>query len=350
MNTLSALDAISPALSRTRRILFAPFRKGRSWKLAATAYVATAGTGFLPFPLFYLAFIPAARRGGGTLLVLALILLALVLTAIVLVVFYLCSRAQFAFLDIVLNQGQFVAPAWKKYGRESLQWVTFKVIFGTVVMALYALPTIAYVRHVIPLFQSIHPGQPPPPEFMSVLFAGYGLIALMFGSFFIVSSLLADFMVPLLIIEGTGLAGAFRSLFRAVRNEPGPYAGYALGKILLSIAGYLAATMAFQVVFLFSILIIGAIAGGFGLLLHFTGVPNLFLIVPGIILGVAVYLFFVVYVLLLAMGTVFTFLQSYTLYFLGGRYPLIGEVLTKTDPPPPTHYGIPVPPPPLQQL
>ena len=51
MPILSALDAISPAFARTKLVLFSPFRKGRTWKLAATAYLATAGAVFLPFPL-----------------------------------------------------------------------------------------------------------------------------------------------------------------------------------------------------------------------------------------------------------------------------------------------------------
>jgi len=40
-------------------------------------------------------------------------------------------------------------------------------------------------------------------------------------------------------------------------------------------------------------------------------------------------------------GYVFTFLQAYALYFLGGRYPLVGAYLDPFLPPP---HGYPGPP------
>jgi hypothetical protein len=47
-----------------------------------------------------------------------------------------------------------------------------------------------------------------------------------------------------------------------------------------------------------------------------------------------------------------TFLEAYTLYFLGGRYPMLGDLLTASTPPPPPPPPAPVypayvaPPPP----
>jgi hypothetical protein len=54
MRVLSASEAISPAIDRTRSVLFQPFQKGRSWKLAATAYLAILGNIFLPSNLAFL--------------------------------------------------------------------------------------------------------------------------------------------------------------------------------------------------------------------------------------------------------------------------------------------------------
>ena len=66
MRILSATEAVSPAIARTKLVLFKPFRLGRSWKLAATGYLGGAATYFLPFPLIYLFFIPLARRLGAS--------------------------------------------------------------------------------------------------------------------------------------------------------------------------------------------------------------------------------------------------------------------------------------------
>jgi len=62
MRLLSAAEAITPSIERTKAVLFQPFRKGRTWKLSATAYLGRASTIFLPFPLFYLFFLPAVHR------------------------------------------------------------------------------------------------------------------------------------------------------------------------------------------------------------------------------------------------------------------------------------------------
>jgi hypothetical protein len=92
MRTLSATECISPAIERTKLVLFTPFRKGRSWKLSATAYLALCGQMFAPFPLLYLIYLPQVRR-FGTWAVYALAGGVVATTVLYLVVFYLCSTA-----------------------------------------------------------------------------------------------------------------------------------------------------------------------------------------------------------------------------------------------------------------
>src|SRR5882724_10097044 len=127
MRTLSALEAISPAFSRTKDVLFNPFRVWRGWKLAITAYFATTGTLFLPLPFFYLFLVPSVLHAGKPQLAVGIVVGIFVVSVIFLGFFYLCSRLQFAFFDIVLHRGQFVAPAWRKYGRQNTRWTAFKV-------------------------------------------------------------------------------------------------------------------------------------------------------------------------------------------------------------------------------
>src|ERR1700761_5991166 len=122
MRILSATEAISPAIARTKLILFRPFRFGRSWKFAATAYVSTMGSFFFPFPLIALFFIPAFVHSGPWWLIWAItggIVSALALTVFL---FILCSRLQFPFMDIVMNRSIFVAPLWRQYGPQAHRW------------------------------------------------------------------------------------------------------------------------------------------------------------------------------------------------------------------------------------
>ena len=358
MRPLTATESINPALARTKLILFTPFRKGRTWKLCATAYVSRFGTIFLPFPFIYLVFLPFAER-AGRLVVIALVAAVLVVTAISVAVFYLGSRLQFAYFDMVVNRGEFVAPAWRKYRGQYSHWTNIKLLAGTVATLACALPIAAYVRHVVPLFQqmsSLPHGQRLPPQVMTAIFAGYAgyiLIFLIFGVLFLISSLLSDFLVPSLALEDTGLKEAWRRMAELIRREPGEFAIYTLLKLGLGFAGYMGAVIAWELVLLIVTLVLFLICGLIGFLLHLIGVPSAILAALAVLIGIAWYIFIVFYSMMFAIGPVFTFLDAYALYFLGGRYPMLGDLLDASTPPPSTPvagFPPPAPPPPLPNV
>jgi hypothetical protein len=338
MQILSALDAISPAFARTKLVLFTPFRKGRTWKLAVTAYLSVMGTLFLPFMLIALFFIPLVRKMAGSSAVTILIGVSITLTLIYLLVFWLCSHLRFAFFDIVLNRGQFVAPAWRKYGSQAFQWTAFKVALCTLVTAAVAAPMSAAIHHFVDSVAALQfaPGQKPPPEMMNAIFAGYAaffLIYLGMGVFFWLSSLLSDFIVPSLALEDTTLVVAFQRLGQLIRREPGQFTLYAVLKLGLALSGYVAQMIVFYAAFLIAVVGVGLVALIIGLILHAIGVSMTVLTVLGVIVGMAVYLMLCFYAMPIAIGTVMTFLEAYALYFLGGRYPLLGERLDLSTPP-----------------
>ena len=372
MQILSALDAISPAFARTKLVLFTPFRKGRTWKLAATGYLVLLGTVFVPYFLIGLFFIPMARQAGSSAAVTILVSLCLTATAVYLVVFYLCSRLRFVFFDIVLNRGDYIAkhgvapdeadeaPAWRKYGAASFKWTAFKVILGTVVTVVLAVPIAGVVHHMIPVFAAlkIQPGQPQSPQMLDAIFTMYGAFFLIYfclGLFYLVSSLLSDFIVPSLALENTTLTEAVTRLGKLIRNEPGQFTLYAILKLGLALVGYMAQTIAFYIVILI-IMLVSAIVGFLGyLFLHVLGVSPAVMAgfgVLGIVLGGILYLVATFYGMAIGIGTVMTFLESYTLYFLGGRYPMLGNLLDQSTPlkpafaPPPAYPAYYASPPP----
>jgi hypothetical protein len=347
MQILSALDAVSPSFSRTKLVLFSPFRKGRTWKLCATAYLGMAGSLFFPFPLLVFFFLPKIREAGGATVEWIAITAAIVVTLVILVFFYLFTRLRFASFDIVLNRGEFVAPAWNKYGPQAFKWTVFKAVLGTVALAILAVPGTAFVTRFIATVSALKPGEQPPPEFVFGLMSGYLGIYLVFGLCLWASSLLSDFIVPSLALEDTTLGEAFRRLGLLVRNEPGQVALYAVLKLALAFAFIMGATLGFEILFVIILLIAALIAGLIGLLLHVIGVPLAVLYVLGGIVAFAFYIFFIFYGVIIVNGTVMTFLESYSLYFLGGRYPMLGHLLTASTPPTPTVsplYPDPYPP------
>jgi hypothetical protein len=334
MRILSATECISPAIDRTKLVLFTPFRKGRTWKLSATAYLATASGMFSAFPLLYLFYIPTARQHFGVWAVYALIAVVVFITVLYVFLFYLITRIKFAYFDVVLNRGQFVAPAWRKYGPQTGSWMVCKIALGIVFSLAISVPLESYMRHIIPLLASMQPGQPPPPNFFAAMFAGYGLLALATSTFAILSGLLGDFIVPSLALEDTGLKEAFRRMAELIRREPGEFFLYALLKTVLGGAAYFGAMLVFEIVLFIIVLIVGLIAGAIGFVLHLAGVPSALLIFLGIALATVVLLFLSIYGLLLAIGPILTFLDAYALCFLGGRYPVLGDLLDRSTPPP----------------
>jgi hypothetical protein len=348
MRPLSATECISPAIERIKLVLFTPFRKGRTWKLCGTAYLCRAGVMFFPCPLIYLAALPWARQAGMTAAIL-LVVGTLLFTVISVLLFYLCSRLQFAFFDIVINRGEFVAPAWRKYGRSSLSWTGFKLLIGTLATLVFAVPIAAFIRHLIPLFQAMlnfTPGQPPPLQFMAAFYGGYAVFIVVMGGFYIVSSLLGDFVLPSLALEDTGLSEAFRRMMELIRREPGEFFIYTLLKLGFGFAAYMGVTIAWEILFVILTLIVGTVVFLFGLLLHLLGVPPL--VLSGLaFLIVGLWYLFLLYSIVFPLGAVLTFLDAYADYFLGGRYPMLGDLLDRSTPPArPPYYPPYYPPPP----
>jgi hypothetical protein len=335
MPPLSAADCISPAFSRTKLILFSPFMKWRTWKIAATGYLAVAGNLFVPFPMAYLFLLPVAEQFGHGA-VAALLIGCTVLTALFLFLFVLFSRLQFAFFEIVLNREQFIAPLWRKhrnvYGR--LTWA--RVAVGILLILALAAPIAAYGRQLSAAFGSLaalKPGQMPPPQFFLVFYGGIFGIEAIIGLFFFIGSLAFDFVVPSLALEAVPLTEAFRRLGSLIRSEPGQFTLYCLLKLVLGFAGYMGIGIAFEIVILLVFAIVGAIAFLFGLVLHVAGVATGILVALGVVVAIVLYTFLFFYVMFIAIGMLVTFLEAYSLYFLAGRYPLLGELLARSTPP-----------------
>jgi hypothetical protein len=336
MPPLSAADSISPAFSRTKLILFSPFMKGRTWKFCATAYLATAGNLFLPFPLAYLLFLHALPAGGRPF-VIALIAACTVFTAVFLFLFVLFSRLQFAFFDVVLNREQFIAPLWRKHRSVYGAWTWLKVVAGLAIVAALAVPIAVYSRRVIELFgsmSSLKPGEVPPPELFVLIYGGmFGIYSVVILLYFL-GSLGYDFLVPSLALESVSLSEAFRRFARLVRAEPGQFSLYCLLKIVLGFVGYMGLSFALEIVILLALAVVGGVAFLFGFLLHLAGVPTAVLIGLAIAIGLVFYLALFGYVTIIGMGALLTFFESFSLYFLAGRYPLLGELLARSTPPP----------------
>lgn len=304
---------------------------------------------FMPFPLIYLAFLPAIHSSSMRILAVVFIILA---TLAFCGVFYLLSRLEFAFFDILANKGEFVAPAWRKYGPQAFRWSVFKALIGIPMALVIGLP---FYRMFKPLMQ-LQADPKTPPNFP---FADTGQFFLTFFAIFfgfmlllLVGTMLSDFIVPSLALENTSIGEAFRRFALLVRTEPGPFLFFICLKAVLGFIGYYVVIFVAEIAVLLVALVLGLIAFLLGSLLHAVGVP--WYVLHGIAIALAIPGYFgLLYVVSMAIGAYVTFLQAWGLYFLGGRYPLLGDVLTRSTPNAPWPFPYPPPenwvePPPTQ--
>jgi len=332
MQPLSATDAISPAWQHTHRLLLGPRNPRLFLKVAAVALFAEMAN----FSFSFGKPTHAGHGGGGVspvalgaivAIVLACVAIGLVVGA---VLFYLSSRLQFTLFHIVLRSETYVAPIWRRYGAATWRWMGLKLLFFLAALACItpiAIPAAFYFIHAISL-QS-HGDHSHIVSFILTMFAFIVLFALFAITIAVVTILLRDFAVPSMALEGTPLRETVRRVIALTRAETGQVALYVLLRVCLGIAGTFVAYLFLGIV----ALIVGAPLGGigFGLWkgLHLAGAGAHAGMIAGWVLLALVLVTALAIGVISLFGYLFTFLQAYAIFFLGGRYPLMGQLLAE---------------------
>jgi hypothetical protein len=342
MRPLSATEAIGPAWDHTSRLLLAP----RNWrlllKIAAVAFFAQVGGCNSSFhsPGHKLIGLPPAFSA-------AIVALAFVIGIVALIVglafFYLGSRLQFVLLEVVLRSDTAVAPIWRRYGRATWHWMGLKVLFFLAALICIMPILIPVIIHFTHNFGTIFHGdslQNPVAFFMAIL----GFISALFFVLIVIGIgyiLLYDFGLPSMALESTSMTETVRRVWTLLRGEPGPVALYLLMRFLLGIAGSLAAYFVLLIGALVALIPLGGAALFAWLSLRHAGFAgHVIMIAAWVVLGLVLLVLLTIAAIMM-MGYVFTFLQAYALYFLGGRYPLVGAYLAPFLPPPYPYSDVP---------
>jgi hypothetical protein len=117
-----------------------------------------------------------------------------------------------------------------------------------------------------------------------------------------------------------------------IKAEPKQLIYFALFKVLLAIVGAIVQQIATIVAELIVLIPYGLICFVGWILLHSFGEVGKVLMTAGSVVLDLALIVAIFYFLILIQGCILTFFQAYGLYFLGGRYPLLGSML---EPPPP---------------
>ncbi len=348
MNRLSAIDAFGPATSRVSDMLFKPFRLGTWIKMG---FIGMLGGGLATFNMNFRGPMVPSRPAGNfpndpfyeiqramRSIHLAdyahLIMIGVAVgIAIALVFLYLFCRFRFVLFDSVISGKPTVGRGWRQYASQANRYFGFWLAFR-----LLTLIAIFYIVGV-PLWHAYKSGvfgEDNSVVTLFQIFASIAVKAIAVGAVFgIVSTLMKDFIMPIMALDDLLIGDAWSSLWKVIASEPAAWLGYLGMKVVFSIGAN------------FALAIAGAIAAVPAFLI--IGIPVAVLAVPGVIalkagttIAAAVLLalaavlaaagFCCFYMILIAPFTVF--FPAYAFYFFGGRYPKLGALLWPQPAPP----------------
>jgi hypothetical protein len=331
---LTAAEAILPAIQRTRRFLFQPFRFSTYLKLCLVALVTEGLGGNGNFTHGHGFHRPHADTESQALtgftpswipIVIAIILVALVVG---LVVAYLVTRLRFAYFHCLIHNIREIRPGWDRYRDPATRFFWFNIVVGLcflLAILVMALPFAGAIWHLV---RESHAGaQPGIGAILAVVLPIIPLILLIVIAGFVVDTVLRDFMLPHFALENATAGRAWASVWARIRTQKGQFFIYALLRIVLPIVG---AILIFAILVLPAIGFVAAVAiVEVGLHAAFGGAA----IVLEVLIGL-VSLIVAMVVGICFGGPLSTATREFALIFYGARYPLLGEILFPPPPPP----------------
>jgi hypothetical protein len=332
MLAVSAADAVSPAVQRTRNFLFRPFNWGTYLKLGLIAMITEGfGSNFqssshngpssghgLAYAPFDIAPLPIAAVAAA---VVGAFLLAMV-------IFYLITRLRFAFFHCLTYNIKEIWPGWQLYRTQAMRffWLNLAVgFFFVITVALLSLPFIGGFQRLF--HESEQGGHLDVGLLLALVLPLIPVLALVVLAAILADIVLRDWMLPHFALENATAGEAWSRVLTSIRAEKRQFFVYALLRVILPAIAMVALFMALIIPGL--ILAGAAAAFGYGLHSAFAGASG-----SSAVVGVLIQVFFGVlgfaFMLLAAIclgGPVSTAVREYALMFYGGRYRALGDAL-----------------------
>jgi hypothetical protein len=334
MHALSAIDAISPAIQRTRTFLFQPFRMSTYLKLCLVACVTEASGGG-----FQASAPPVPHNGhqgfnlhsSWTLTpgwVATIVAGSVALIVLSCWLFYLITRLRFAYFHCLIHNTKEIRPGWHLYRAQASRFFWLNLLVGVVFLLVAGLIVLPFVAGFWNLFRDVPPGGQPsagPLIFLILLLIPF-IFLLVFAAI-AVDLILRDLMLPHFALENATARRAWTAVRTRIRAEKGSFFVYALLRVVLPMAAFIAIVL---VLIFPGILFFAAIAfAEIGIHAAFASAAGAIYAV-GILLEVligAIAFFIVMLVGIGVSGPVGTAMRQYALLFYGGRYQPLGDLL-----------------------
>jgi hypothetical protein len=347
MRAISAIDSVSPAIQRTRDFLFRPFSWGIYLKLGLVAIVTegvgsnlhshTSTNGGQPSghgPMIYsLHDIPAI----WVVSIVAAVLLAIVVS---LFIYYLITRLRFAYFHCLIHNTKEIRPGWRFYRSPATRFFWLNLVVGFFFLLLVVLVALPFVAGFWRLFREISQGgQPNIGLILSLVLPLIPIIILLVVAGILADLILRDWMLPHFALEDATAGEAWSSVWARILAEKRQFFVYALLRVVLPT---IAMAGLFIVLLIPGLILAGSLAAvEFALHSAFAGATG-----ASAVAGIALEVFFGVvafgFALLASIclgGPVSTGVREYALMFYGGRYQVLGDILSPPPPPLPMVEG-----------
>ena len=339
MNSYSATQAISPAVERTKRYLFHPFKWSTYLKLSVVACLTEGGSSSFNFNF------PSGHHASSSTStlpsfnlsseVIALIVIgALALIALCIYLSYLICRLRFAYFHCLAHQTKEIRPGWRLYRTQGMRYFIASLIIGLIFLFVLVLAALPFVFGFYRLYLSDQAGEPfNVGVFLLLLLPCIGIVICLCLAAYVVNAVLHDFILPHMALENLTVLQSWAAAKTRIMAEKGSFALYLLMRAIVPMAAYIALV----IVMIIPLLIVVGILALTGVGIYyaaFEGATGVIAFI-GIFIEVVLGLIGLAFMLLLGFGLggpIATLIRNYALLFYGGRYQALGDILS---PPPP---------------
>jgi hypothetical protein len=267
-------------------------------------------------------------------LISGLVLVGILLLVLGVALMYVIVRLRFALFHCLVHRTRELAPAWHLYHQQATRFFLLSIVVAFGFLALVAIALAPFVPAVLRVIhESQAAGRLDFADFLPLILQVVPVFMLLGLAGLAVDVVMRDFMLPHMALENLTAGEAWSAALENIAAEKGAFVLYAILRVLIPIA----ASIALAIVLIIPAIILFAIPGVlFAVVhaaqMHSTGAAWLIAVLIQIVIGA----FMVALGVLMGIcfgGPVSLAIRNYALVFYGGRYPLLGTLLT----PPPPH-------------
>jgi hypothetical protein len=333
MLAISAADAISPAIQRTRTFLFRPFRLASFLKLCLVACVTEGiggnfqfgGTGGHASHHHSNLYPPPTLTSGWITLVVVCVIAAMALGC---VVYYLVTRLRFSYFHCLIHNTKEIRSGWRLYSSQAKRFFWLNLAVGFCFLLVTVLIALPFVAGFWKIFRNVHSGgHPDVGSILILVLPLIPIILLLVLAAISADLILRDLMLPHFALENATAGEAWTAVWTRIKAEKGSFAVYALLRILLPMAALVVAFMVLIIPgILFFAVVIGVEVGLHAVLSNASSVAALFGVALQVLIGMVAFAIALL-VGIAVGGPVGTAIRQYALMFYGSRYQPLANLL-----------------------